>query len=115
MRYAILTAAAAVTATFVPLPSAAVERWYSLGVYPVIQNVVTWLSSLVSVALLDLDGPALRSLGGVASGRDLTDPEVWDISQTRARAKRLAAEPGTLPQARVAGAAACRARRPRAT
>ena len=61
--------------------------------------------SLVSVALLDLDGPALRSVGGVASDRDLTDPEVWDISQTRARAKRLAAEPGTLPQARVAGAA----------
>ena len=61
--------------------------------------------SLVSVALLDLDGPALRSVGGVASDRDLTDPEVWDISQTRARAKRLAAEPGTLPQARVASAA----------
>ena len=61
--------------------------------------------SLVSVALLDLDGPALRSVGGVASDRDLTDLEVWDISQTRARAKRLAAEPGTLPQARVAGAA----------
>ena len=54
MRYAILTAAAAVTATFVPLPSPAVERWYSLGAYPVIQNVVTWLSSLVSVALLDV-------------------------------------------------------------
>jgi peptidoglycan DL-endopeptidase CwlO len=59
---------------------------------------------LVSLALLDLDGPAPRG-GHVATARDLTDPEVWDISQTRARAKRLAAEPGTLPQARVAGAA----------
>jgi peptidoglycan DL-endopeptidase CwlO len=60
--------------------------------------------SLVSLALLDLDGPAtLRARRGGAT-RDLTDPEVWDISQTRARWKRLAAEPGTLPQARVAGA-----------
>ena len=54
----------------------------------------------MSLALLDLDGPAARRLGR----RDLTDLELWDISQTRARAKRLAAEPGTLPQARVAGA-----------
>jgi Protein of unknown function (DUF3810) len=54
VRYAILAAVAAAAATVVPLPSAAVERWYSLGVYPVIQNVVTWLSSLVSVALLDV-------------------------------------------------------------
>jgi uncharacterized protein DUF3810 len=61
VRYAILAAAAAVAATFVPLPSPAIEQWYSLGVYPVIQNVVTWLSSLVSVALLDVG--ALVALG----------------------------------------------------
>lgn len=61
--------------------------------------------SLVSLALLDLDGPVTRRVSRGRVGRDLTDPEVWDISQTRARAKRLAAEPGTLPQARVAGAA----------
>jgi len=60
--------------------------------------------SLVSLALLDLDGPVIRRVGRDAVARDLTDPEVWDISQTRARAKRLAAEPGTLPPARVAGA-----------
>ena len=57
--------------------------------------------SLVSVALADLDGPAgLR----VSSPRDLSDPELWDISATLAHGKRLAAEPGLLPQARVAGA-----------
>ncbi len=61
--------------------------------------------SLVSLALLDLDGPVRVQDGRGGAARDLTDPEVWDISQTRARAKRLAAEPGTLPQARVAGAA----------
>lgn len=60
--------------------------------------------SLVSEALLDLDGPVSRPIGHPASGRDLTDPEVWDISQSWARSQRLAAEPGMLPQARVAGA-----------
>lgn len=57
--------------------------------------------SLVSLALLDLDGPMpIR----VERSRDLTDPELWDFSAAIARAKRLAAEPGLLPQARVAGA-----------
>ena len=57
--------------------------------------------SLVSAALADLDGP-----GGVrvSSTRDLADPELWDISATLAHGKRLAAEPGLLPQARVVGA-----------
>ena len=54
MRYALLAASAAVAATFVPRPGPAVERWYSLGVYPYIQNAVTLVSSLVSVALLDV-------------------------------------------------------------
>ncbi len=57
--------------------------------------------SLVSVALFDLDGPVVRRARG---RRDLTDPELWDVSQARARWKRKAAEPGSLPQARKAGA-----------
>ena len=57
--------------------------------------------SLVSAALADLDGPAgVR----VTPTRDLADPELWDISATLAHGKRLAAEPGVLPQARKAGA-----------
>ena len=60
--------------------------------------------SLVSLALLDLDGPMTRAIGTNRVARDLTDPELWELSQCRARAKRRAAEPGTLPQARVAGA-----------
>jgi cell wall-associated NlpC family hydrolase len=60
--------------------------------------------SLVSLALLDLDGPAIRRVARERVARDLTDLELWEVSQSRARAKRLAAEPGTLPQARMAGA-----------
>ena len=60
--------------------------------------------SLFSAALVDLDGPFLRRPGRLRLERDLSDPELWDISLSRVRAKRLAAEPGLLPQARVAGA-----------
>jgi cell wall-associated NlpC family hydrolase len=58
----------------------------------------------VSEALLDLDGPVIGRARRERVARDLTDLELWEISQSRARAKRLAAEPGTLPQARMAGA-----------
>jgi peptidoglycan hydrolase-like protein with peptidoglycan-binding domain len=60
--------------------------------------------SLVSAALPDLDAPLVRRLDPVLSVRDLADPEIWDISLSRVRAKRRAAQPGLLPQARVAGA-----------
>jgi peptidoglycan hydrolase-like protein with peptidoglycan-binding domain len=60
--------------------------------------------SLFSVALVDLDGPLERRAHRIPPNRDLADPEVWDISLARVRAKRRAAEPSLLPQARVAGA-----------
>jgi peptidoglycan DL-endopeptidase CwlO len=60
--------------------------------------------SLVSASLPDLDGPVLRVAARPASARDLSDPELWDFAQACAEARRLAAEPGLLPQARVAGA-----------
>jgi peptidoglycan hydrolase-like protein with peptidoglycan-binding domain len=62
--------------------------------------------SLVSAALVDLDGPlAWRAdLTLSVRDRDLADPEIWDVSLARVRAKRRAAQPGLLPQARVAGA-----------
>jgi cell wall-associated NlpC family hydrolase len=60
--------------------------------------------SLLSAASLDLDGP-LMYLGLASAGeRDLADDEVWDMSLACAQAKRRAAEPGSLPRARVAGA-----------
>lgn len=58
--------------------------------------------SLLSEALLDLDGPIIRL--DRSAPRDLTDSEVWDVSQARAVWKRKAAEPRTLPQARKASA-----------
>jgi peptidoglycan hydrolase-like protein with peptidoglycan-binding domain len=60
--------------------------------------------SLVSSALPDLDGPLQAGTGRSGSDRDLADPELWDFSLACAQAKRRAAEPGLLPQARVAGA-----------
>jgi peptidoglycan hydrolase-like protein with peptidoglycan-binding domain len=60
--------------------------------------------SLISAAILDLDGPAEYQRLALASERDLSDEELWDLSLACARARRLAAEKGFLPQARVASA-----------
>jgi cell wall-associated NlpC family hydrolase len=56
--------------------------------------------SLASSALADLDGPVRIQVGY----RDLSDPELWDYSAAIAHGKRIAAQPGFLPQARMAGA-----------
>jgi cell wall-associated NlpC family hydrolase len=68
--------------------------------------------SLASMALADLDGPLRMQV----DDRDLSDPELWDYSASIANGKRIAAQPGFLPQARVAGAtlvlAACAAALP---
>lgn len=50
----ILIVAGAVAAAVVPLPAAAVEQWYSFGVYPRIQAVVTPVSNRVPIALFDV-------------------------------------------------------------
>jgi hypothetical protein len=52
----------AVAAAFVPLPSAAVERFYSRGIYPFIQNAVTAASSVVPFALLDVALVAMTAI-----------------------------------------------------
>jgi peptidoglycan DL-endopeptidase CwlO len=56
--------------------------------------------SLASMALADLDGPVRMQV----EDRDLSDPEIWDYSASIANGKRIAAQPGFLPQARMAGA-----------
>ena len=56
--------------------------------------------SLASAALADLDGPLRLQ----PDHRDLSDPELWDYSAAIAHGKRIAAQPGFLPQARMAGA-----------
>jgi peptidoglycan hydrolase-like protein with peptidoglycan-binding domain len=60
--------------------------------------------SLISAAILDLDGPVEYQRLALAPERDLADGELWDFSLAYARAKRLAADKGFLPQARVASA-----------
>jgi Putative peptidoglycan binding domain len=61
--------------------------------------------SILSAAILDLDAPAeYRRLARLAQRRDLSDAEIWELSLACARAKRLAARRGVLPQARVASA-----------
>jgi peptidoglycan hydrolase-like protein with peptidoglycan-binding domain len=60
--------------------------------------------SLVSEALLDLDGPLAGRREADAGDRDLSDAELWSLSLAVAQAKRRAAERGVMPQARIAGA-----------
>ena len=46
--------AAALIGLIAPLPSSAIETWYSRGLYPPLQRTVTGVSNLVPFALLDL-------------------------------------------------------------
>jgi hypothetical protein len=50
----VLIVAVAVALVFVPLPRRLVEAWYSEGLYPRLQGVVTPVSNVVPVAVLDL-------------------------------------------------------------
>lgn len=52
LRITVILAALAVA--IVPLPSRVVEAWYSRGIYPPIQGVLTSFSNRVPVALLDI-------------------------------------------------------------
>jgi hypothetical protein len=49
----LMLVAVAIAAALVPLPPAIVERVYSTGIYPVLQNAVTRGSNVTSFALLD--------------------------------------------------------------
>src|SRR5262249_28193243 len=89
---AILVGACA--AALLPLPAAAVERWYSAGVYPPLQRVVTSVSNAFPFALLDVLVVAL--------------PVAWLTAAVRA-IRRSLHRPHTLARwmlLRLAGAAA---------
>jgi Protein of unknown function (DUF3810) len=77
---ALLVTAAALA--LVPLPAAMVERWYSRGVYPPLQDALTRASNLVPVALLDL---AVGTLIVVALAG------LWRVAGWRARLRWLLA------------------------
>lgn len=63
LRVTLVVVAAALAV--VPLPAAAVERWYSRGVYPPIQTFVTGASNLLPIALLDVAAATLVLAGVV--------------------------------------------------
>ncbi len=50
----VLAVVIAAVAAFVPLPPEAVERWFSLGVYPPIQRTLTTTTNLLPFSFLDL-------------------------------------------------------------
>lgn len=58
MRRAVIVLLA-IGAALVPLPSSFVERWYSTGLYPRIQGVVTPVTNRVPFALLDVAAAVL--------------------------------------------------------
>jgi hypothetical protein len=53
----------ALAAAIAPLPPALVERWFSTGVYPIVQRIVTPASNLVPFAVLDV--VSVAALAGV--------------------------------------------------
>jgi uncharacterized protein DUF3810 len=63
----------AIAAAIVPLPEYSVERWYSDGVYPMLQRWVTRASNLVPFALFDVFCVALGLAFVVAASRRFRD------------------------------------------
>ena len=61
--FGLLIVALAVLAAFAPIDAHLVERWYSTGIYPFIQQVMTPVSNLVPFALLDV--VAVTAFGAV--------------------------------------------------
>jgi hypothetical protein len=67
VRFVIL--AAALLAAAAPLPAGIVEAWYSRGLYPRLQPIVTFISALVPIALLDVAVVVLLAWALVAFAR----------------------------------------------
>jgi hypothetical protein len=61
--FGVVVVALAALAALAPIDAYAVERWYSTGIYPFIQQVLTPVSNLVPFALLDV--LALAAFGAV--------------------------------------------------
>lgn len=59
----------AVAAAVLPLPAAAIERWYARGLYPPWQRAATAVSNLLPVALLDIAVALLIAAGLVGAVR----------------------------------------------
>jgi hypothetical protein len=64
VRTTILLSIVAAIVALAPLPADLVERLYSRGLYPALQNPLTWMSSLVPFALLDVAIVAVVAIWG---------------------------------------------------
>lgn len=94
MRYRVALIALAVAAALFPLPQDFVERHYARGWYLVIQSVLTPLSNLLPIAVLDLLAGAVLLTGIVIAVRTVR------VKGARAAVKRMAA--GSLTAAAAA-------------
>lgn len=63
--------ALAIASALMPTPASVIERWYSAGVYPRIQRVLTTATNLVPIALLDVMVAVLLTVGVATSVRRL--------------------------------------------
>ncbi len=77
--------ALALAGALAPIPAALVDRWYSLGLYPVVQRVLTTVSNLVPFPLFDVLWIAMAATFAATSYRCIR------ASGWRAGAWRLAA------------------------
>lgn len=77
MRWRLLIAVAAVGALIAPLPPALVERYYSRGLFPLIQPPLTTLSNGVPIALFDVFMGLLVLVLVVLTLRDLVARIGW--------------------------------------
>lgn len=66
--------ASALTAALVPMPPATVEAWYSRGLYPAIQPVVTGLTNTVAFSSLDVAVAAVVLAVGIWAWRLVRAP-----------------------------------------
>ena len=79
------TIVAAVVCALAPLSPSLVERWYSTGVYPRVQHVVTPISNLIPFALFDVltiganarEGP-LRRRAEAQEHRGAAEEPEWE-------------------------------------
>src|SRR5918992_498632 len=67
---------AAISAAVVPLPADLVERWYSLGMYPRLQRIITPASNLIPIFLIDVGALALI-IAGIVSLRSRGRRQGW--------------------------------------
>ena len=75
--------AAAIGLALAPLPPSAVERWYSSGLYPVLQSLLTHASNLTPIALFDVLLAAVIAWHAWRLIRDMSRHRARPLAHTR--------------------------------